>query len=547
MADITDPKGPLEISHGEIILTRPFVAEELRRVKITDLIQEFAIHFEGNESEANWKGRQNSMLVLRKLTSTNLSHKHLSSYIVVIKSLHDAIIKAVNSLRTTLSTHGIRLVAEAFEKCGSDFDSIFEMLIHPLIKQCGNTKHQAASEANGAVLVVITHATYTPRILQLISNAMEEKNKGIRGFALAWLDTILSKYSNSKHTLEEKNGAENIHKIVDKGLNDADGTVRGKAMTTYWSYSSVWPTRAEAILEALPAQKQKALLAHQGNPKAANLNGKASSISTTQKAARAATAMDTRSDRPSIRDHIKAHKKKASEKPHDSATTQSQEPRNELADSTNEQRPKSAGSLTGSTAPVKPVRPNTNIRPIPARPKTAAAATTPTIGSLSSAPKRPMFVKKTNTISGARIGGITTDVTSTSSSTVTDQKRGRPLTVIENPPEAQEKVNVAHKNSWRSASPVAAKEAEVSKEPELTSGYVRVLQDLVSDQTTEVPTNAFEVLAKALKSDDVGTRREAVELGVTLHKRFDFGFFEKVPNLESSERDLLLYYIAKRA
>ena len=552
----------LQISHGEVLING-------HRLKIAELVTEFTPRFEGNESETNWKPRQEAVTTLRDLTkSISDSPKYATAYITVIKGLHGGIIRAVSSLRTTLSNHGILLVREAIELCGSDLDSIVEFIIHPLIKQCGNTKHQTATEANTTVTTIFTHTTYTPRILQHISNTMDERNKSLRGFAIGWLDAILIKYNNSKHMLEEKGGADIIYKLVNKGLTDADANVRKDSEPVYWNFSSVWPAPAEAMMETLPATKQKSLLAHENNPNPSKLGEKAPDASTTKghKMIRAATATGSRTDKPSIRDHIKAQKKKISEKPVASTIEQPKEYSFDHVDSL-EQRPLSAGSITAAPMPAKPVRPVA--RPLPARPKTATATTAPAMGTLSSAPKRPTILKKAHPINAAKLSNPSTDLDVTKgadqgvglnistdeneaaiSTTAVDQKRGRPLSVITNPPDSQSRIpiGVAARIGQRSVSP-DAKEPRVSGEAaelELTSGFVRVLTEVVSDQSHELPEHSFGVLASALRATDVSTRREGVELGVSLHRRLGSGFFDKVPGLDSSEKDLLLYYIAKR-
>ena len=566
MASTNDPKNPLEVHHGEVLINQ-------RRFKISDLAHEFSPRFEGNESETNWRPRQESIILLRRLTASSAPQKYRAAYITAVKGLQEGIIKAVASLRTTLSTHGMRLVVEAVEKCGSDLDSTVEFIIHPLIKQCGNTRVQAASEASIAVSTVLTHTTYTSRILQHISHTMDEKNKALRGFAIGWLDAVLSKYSDSRYLLEEKGGADIVQKLVNKSLTDADATVRTKSESVYWTYSSIWPARAEVTMGSLTAAKQKSLLAHQRNPNRSSVSEKSTDTSAInrQKVARAATAMGNRSDRPSVRDHIKAQKKKVLEQPTEPTREQSrQQQALDLVDSLNEQRPKSAGSMNGAGAPAKPIRPTA--RPIPARPKTAASTISSSTGTLSSAPKRPILFKKANTVA-TPANGIAMDdhdVTKTTELKVelsnsmieniapipivpTEPKRGRPLSVIANPPDLQNRPSARVEESLSSASPerkekdreVKIEKPEPSTEPEVTEGFVRVLVDLVSDQGNQVPENAIGTFGRAVKSRDVNTRQIGFALGVALHKRLGESLYSMVSGLDDGDKNFLAYFIGR--
>ena len=559
-ANSTDPLQPLDINHGQVFMGRPF-SQDGRSMKITDLIQEMLPAFAGNETETNWKPRQLNIIFLRRLTCSNAPHKYNTAYVTVIKGLNESIIKAAVSLRTTLSTHGMKLLSEAVVKCGSDFDSLVDITMHTLRKQCGNTKTQTAVEANHVVHTILTHTSFTPRLLSHLADTMEEKSKALRGFAVEWLDIILAKYIQSKHMLEEKNGTDLIEKIVRKGLTDADATVRTKSEGAYWSFATLWSSRGEVLLGTLPATKQKSLMAHSPNANLATESNEERPGSKGNTTKRPATAAGSRPGKSSIREHIRAQKK-AIEQTAGVATDEHTDHQLEHTQSTTEQRPKSAGSVTGAAVPAKPIRPA--VRPIPARPKTAAATASSSVGTLSSAPKRPIITKKAISTMAPKTGAFQYDtardivtssgpkeVTSTKNLNITttvDPKRGRPLTAIANPPESPSRIPISAKMASRSVSP-ASRNQEVSgtsDEPELTSGFVRVLRGLVSDQSCQVPNDALGVLAKALRSEDVATRREGVELGVSLHKRLDHAFFDMVPNLESSERDLLLYYIAKR-
>ena len=220
-------------------------------IRLDDCYDEMSPSFEGTESEKNWLHREANIIILRRLTKGNAPTAFTNIYIVQVKALLDGIIKAVNSLRTSLSTHGCLLIQEATQTVGPGLDPMVEIILQPLLKLCGNTKSIAAQNANTTISIIFSNVTYSHRQLQHIWNSCQEKNVRPRGFAPLWLKTIITKHQHHSNTLEHANGLDLIEKILQRGLGDSDPGVRQNARDVYWTFWSVWPARADRLVTTL--------------------------------------------------------------------------------------------------------------------------------------------------------------------------------------------------------------------------------------------------------------------------------------------------------
>ncbi|MCJ1395814.1 suppressor of tub2 mutation [Xylographa bjoerkii] len=332
--------------------------------ELEELFRDIHPHFEGRETEFNWNPREDNIIKLRRITKGNAPKDYTTTYLVSIKGLLDGILKAVTSLRTTVSSNGCHLVQDIARTCGPGLDSMVEIILQPLLKLCGATKTIAAETANKTIDTIFAYVTYNMRILQHIWSACQDKNVRPRSFATAWLKTIIDKHGHHRNTLEHANGLDLIEKCIKHGLADANPEVRESTRATYWSYWRFWPDRSEAILHSLDAKQQARLLKDPSNPQLAQMNKDLPNLDLSRTVAISTAGSDTNvpvltrvvkavTTRPTLKETIAAQK------------------RAKLA-----QRP---GSAQSSVSPT---------RSMPPRPQTSMAT-----GSLSSAPLRPNKTK----------------------------------------------------------------------------------------------------------------------------------------------------------
>lgn len=214
--------------------------------ELDDTIREMLPFFEGKESEANWLKREQSCTKLRRLNAGNAPSDFHDAFLAGIKTLLDGILKAVNSLRTSLSKEGCSVIQEVAKTAGPGLDPMVEILLQNLIKLCCGTKKISSQQGNVTVNIIVSNVTYNVRIMQHIWAACQDKNVQPRNYASGWLKTILKKEGHHKSHLEHTGGLDLIEKCIKKGLGDANPGVREAMRSTYWAFALIWPSKAEA-------------------------------------------------------------------------------------------------------------------------------------------------------------------------------------------------------------------------------------------------------------------------------------------------------------
>ncbi|TLS26952.1 hypothetical protein PpBr36_04671 [Pyricularia pennisetigena] len=233
--------------------------------ELDDIIKEMHLYFEGKETEQNWLQREESIKKLRRLLAGNAVSDFHDAFLGGVRGLLDGIIKAVTSLRTSLSKEGCSLIQELALAYGPGIDPMVEILMQTFIKLCAATKKISSQLANVTVDTIISKVTYNTRIAQHIWFACQDKNVQPRTYATGWLKTLLSKEAQHKSHIEHHGGLELVEKCIKKGLADSNPLVREKMRVTYWTFNEIWPARAEAIMEDLDATAKKLLQKSSGN------------------------------------------------------------------------------------------------------------------------------------------------------------------------------------------------------------------------------------------------------------------------------------------
>ncbi|KAL8961062.1 MAG: hypothetical protein Q9193_002323 [Seirophora villosa] len=255
-------------------------------------------YFKDKETEANWLKRDESIILLTRYAIGNILYEPDIEDLFVdgIKPLVPGIIKAINSLRTTLSTHGCDLV-EVLARTKS-FPHIMESVFPHLVKLCASTKKIAATKAEKTANTVISHSSYNTYFLREIWSACQDKNVQPRKSAALWLQTFVSKHRQSKTSFEKGEGVSLFEQCLKKGLSDGNADVRKSMRPAYWAFIRLWPKRSEDILSTLSDQHRKVLLTESADV--------ASTLGPAKTTVLAAAATTVSKPKPSIKDTIAA-------------------------------------------------------------------------------------------------------------------------------------------------------------------------------------------------------------------------------------------------
>ncbi|KAK7413709.1 suppressor of tub2 mutation [Neonectria punicea] len=234
--------------------------------ELDDIFKEMAWFFEGKESEQNWLKREQYVGKLRRLNVGNAPSDFADTFLSGIRSMLDGIIKTVNSLRTSLSKEGCALVQEIATTFGPALDPMVELLMQTFIKLSAGTKKISSQLANVTIEIILSRVSYTPRLMQHVWGACQDKNVAPRTYATGWVKTIIKKEAHHKSHVEHTGGVDLMEKCIKKGLSDANPAVREKMRSTYWAFWGVWPARADAIMNDLDGTAQKLLNKDPHNP-----------------------------------------------------------------------------------------------------------------------------------------------------------------------------------------------------------------------------------------------------------------------------------------
>lgn len=239
---VSDSSRPAPPSQDEANISPAFVHSSR---ELEDMCKAMEPAFEGRESEDNWLQRDRHVTKLRCLTRGNAPSDHHDTYMAALRSLHEGILKAANSLRTTMATNGCMLVQDLARTLGPALDPLVEKLLPSFIKASSATKTIFATQSANTADTIFQYVSYNIRLLQHIALATQDKNKQTRGFATGWLRTLINRHEGSRSAFEHSGGLEMTEKCIKQGFVDADPKVKEGTRATYWAYARVWPEKAK--------------------------------------------------------------------------------------------------------------------------------------------------------------------------------------------------------------------------------------------------------------------------------------------------------------
>ncbi|KAN0062589.1 suppressor of tub2 mutation [Thecaphora frezii] len=224
--------------------------------------QSFLPFFEGKETEKNWSQREQSIVKIRGMLKADI-HRQFgeANFVAGVRLMQEGVLKALASLRTTLSMHAICLLAELPVEVGDDLAPCVEAFLSALMRMAGFTKKIVANATQEAASAIFVHVSYRHLFLQLIWFGLQEKNVATRTFAAEHLTIVLAVHaSHRKHGIESHGGLDMLDKCLKRGLADANPEVRAKSRDAFWRFYAVWTGEAKVMFNALDAAARKQVM-----------------------------------------------------------------------------------------------------------------------------------------------------------------------------------------------------------------------------------------------------------------------------------------------
>lgn len=218
--------------------------------------------FQGKETEQNWAKREASMVTIRGMLRAQVHSQFSEGFSSSVRQMSEGILKAVASLRTTLSVHGIYLIAELADHMGSDFpDACVDAWLPPLLKMAGFTKRIVANASQGAVSAILQNVPYRHKFMSWLWAGMQDKMVPTRISMAENLGTLLKTHARYRASaLESHDGIQIMSQILKKALSDPSKDVRVKARAAFYAFEVHWSSQADGILDSLDASIKKQVL-----------------------------------------------------------------------------------------------------------------------------------------------------------------------------------------------------------------------------------------------------------------------------------------------
>ncbi|KIO19258.1 hypothetical protein M407DRAFT_11490 [Tulasnella calospora MUT 4182] len=258
----------------EVVASPSTEIPEVYIASARDLEHEFAAmvpFFEGRETEHNWLDREKSVIRLRGMLSGDVHERYPDAWFTGLKGgILENTLKALLSLRTTVSCHACSLYLELATAMGTGFDPLIEIVLTHLLKMGGFTKKLVAQQSQASVTAILTHTSATPRlVLPLLWSYAQEKTVQVRAYVTAHFKTILELHAKrpaGRAAIEASGGLDIIEQAVKKSLVDQNPGVRVQARIVFWIFHDIWPANAEFIMSTLDGPAKKELQKVNPNP-----------------------------------------------------------------------------------------------------------------------------------------------------------------------------------------------------------------------------------------------------------------------------------------
>ncbi|KAH6915150.1 clasp N terminal-domain-containing protein [Coprinopsis sp. MPI-PUGE-AT-0042] len=224
--------------------------------------QAMAKPFEGKESEHNWSARESAIQRVRGMIKGDVHNRYPDVFFAGLKDgFMQWSLKTLASLRTTVAINTCLMYSEMAVAFGRELDPYCDLLLTNLLKMAGFTKKLTAQQSQICVTDIIVHTSAPARIIMpLLWTTLQEKTVQARASVVAHFKKYIEVHgARAKPHIEGAGSFDVLEKSVKKALADSNPAVRENSRVMFWTFHSVWPEHAMAILNNLDGTAKKQL------------------------------------------------------------------------------------------------------------------------------------------------------------------------------------------------------------------------------------------------------------------------------------------------
>ena len=227
-----------------------------------NMLSNFQTHFEGKESERNWKQRQELIIKLREiLRGGNLLQDYsIENYLYLIKEVKECICKGMLSLRTSLSNNSCQLVKDLGLFIGAYLDfSLVETFLNSLIKLTSARKIIQHQNANVAIIALLLYTSLNPKIFNMLIATSQDKNIQPRVYTGNWVQLLILKNYDPQDKELLHYIVDSLESVIIRGLSDPLPLVKDAMRNSFWTLCELEPRYESKFMRKLDPQTVKGL------------------------------------------------------------------------------------------------------------------------------------------------------------------------------------------------------------------------------------------------------------------------------------------------
>ncbi|KAJ2617047.1 suppressor of tub2 mutation [Coemansia sp. RSA 1804] len=217
--------------------------------------------FAGRETEENWNQREKAVCLYRGIIWGNAAVEFHGDLATLLKEHIHELLKAVESLRTSLSSHAMGLCEDISIRLGPHVSTIVDVIVDALLKQCAQTKKIGAQRASKSLEVVYRHFPLRPKAIDTLRLRMSDKSATIRHAIVTVCSTVLRSHRTQLGLPDRRNTdvLTTIGGVTKAGVSDSQPSVREASRELFWELYMTSALHANQISVGFPDNIRAAL------------------------------------------------------------------------------------------------------------------------------------------------------------------------------------------------------------------------------------------------------------------------------------------------